>query len=69
MAELKQALLSRLAGGVDGVNAAAATTGAAQDVDAEGMLMKGGPVQSSCRAGLLLDLMDFLWVTGGEARA
>jgi hypothetical protein len=41
MAELKQALLGRLAGGVDGVNAAATTTGAAQDIDAEGVLMKG----------------------------
>jgi hypothetical protein len=54
VAELKQTLLGRFAGGVDGVNAAAATTGAAQDVDAEGVLMKGGPVQSSGRAGLLL---------------
>jgi hypothetical protein len=32
MAELKQALLGRLAGGVNGVNAAAATTRAAQDI-------------------------------------
>ena len=47
MAELKQALLGRLAGGVDGVNAAAPTTGAAQDIDAEGVLMKG--TQSSLR--------------------
>ena len=54
MAELKQALLSRHAGGVNGMNAAAATTGAAQDVDAEGVLMKGNPVQSSCRARLRL---------------
>jgi L-lactate utilization protein LutB len=54
MAELKQALLSRLAGGVTGVNAAAATTGAAQDIDAEGVLMKGCPVEPSRRAGLLL---------------
>jgi hypothetical protein len=57
MAELKQARLGRLAGGVDGVNAAATTTGAAQDIDAEGVLMKGCPVQSSCRAGLLLRLL------------
>jgi filamentous hemagglutinin len=41
MAELKQARLGRLAGGVDGVNAAATTTGAAQDIDAEGVLMSG----------------------------
>jgi hypothetical protein len=57
MAELKQALLGRLAGGVDGVNAAAATTRAAQDIDAEGVLMQGCPVQSSRRAGLLLRLL------------
>ena len=54
MAELKQALLCRFAGGVNGVNAAADTTRAAQDVDSEGVLMKGGPVQSSCGARLLL---------------
>jgi hypothetical protein len=35
MTKLKQTLLGSLAGGVNGVNATTATTGAAQDVDAE----------------------------------
>jgi len=48
VAELKQTLLSRLAGGVNGVNAAAATTGAAQDVDAKRCADKG-PQKSSLR--------------------
>jgi hypothetical protein len=47
MAELGEALLGDLAGGVDGDDATAAATGAAQDIHSEGVLVEAGPVQSA----------------------
>lgn len=47
MAELGEALLGGLAGGVDGDDATAAAAGAAEDVHAEGVLMQGGPVEAA----------------------
>ena len=47
MAELGEALLGGLARGVDGDDAPAAATGAAQDVGTEGVLMQAGPVESA----------------------
>ena len=43
VAELEKTLLGRLPGGVDGVKATSAATGAAQDVGAEGVLVQGEP--------------------------
>ena len=54
VAELEEPLLGRLPRRVDGVNAAPVTTGAAQDIDAEGVLVEGGPVEASGGAALLL---------------
>jgi len=42
-AELEEALLGDLPGGVDGVDAPRAAAGAAQDVDSEGVLVERGP--------------------------
>ena len=47
MAELGETLLGSLARGVDGDDAPAAATGAAQDVSAEGVLVEAGPVESA----------------------
>ena len=47
MAELGETLLGGLAGGVDGDDATAAATGAAQDIHSEGVLVEAGPVQSA----------------------
>ena len=47
MAELEEALLGGLPGGVDGVKATSAAAGAAQDVGAKGVLVKGGPVEAA----------------------
>ncbi len=49
-----EALLGGLAGGVDGVDAATASAGTAQHVDAEGVLVEGGPVQQPPGCALLL---------------
>lgn len=46
MAELEEALLGRFSSGVDGVNATPAAAGAAEDVDSEGVLVEGGPVEA-----------------------
>ena len=55
MAKLREA---RLGGGAGGVHsndtATAATGGAAQDVDGEGVLMKGSPVEATGGPTLLL---------------
>jgi hypothetical protein len=47
MSELGQTLLGGLARGVDGDDATAPATGAAEDVNSEGVLMQGGPVESA----------------------
>ena len=47
MAELGEALLGGLAGGVDGDDATAAAAGTAEHVNAEGVLMQGSPVESA----------------------
>jgi len=47
MAELAETFLGGLARGVDGDDAPAATTGAAQDIHPEGVLVEAGPVESA----------------------
>jgi hypothetical protein len=47
MAELGETLLGGLAGGVDGDDATAAATGAAQDIHPEGVPVETGPVESA----------------------
>ena len=54
MAELREAGLGGGAGGVHGDDAATAAAGAAQDVDGEGVLVKGSPVEATGSTRLLL---------------
>jgi len=67
VAELEEALLGRLPRRVDGVNAAPATTGAAQDIDAEGVLVEGG--QSRRRVVRRFFFWDFGAAGGATAGA